>query len=89
MSQSPLFRPCPTLTPNVCPSLPPPRLSQIIFNTKNEIAKNLGILLAWVVVSLITTALATWLLRRNAVNAHRKGMGEKSSDEKAPGGPQV
>lgn len=43
----------------------------IIFNTKNEIAMNLGILLAWIVFSMITITLATWLMRRKAVNAHR------------------
>lgn len=55
----------------------------IIFNTKNEIAQNLGILLAWIALSLITVSLATWLGRRKAVNQHRaakvdqEGRGEK------------
>jgi len=44
----------------------------IIFDTKNEIAKNLGILLAWAVFSMITVALATWLMRRKSVNEYKK-----------------
>lgn len=43
----------------------------LIFDTKNEIAQNLGILLAWAVFSMITISLATWLMRRKAVNAYR------------------
>lgn len=58
---------------------------QIIFNTKNEIARNLGILLAWIVLSFITISVATWLIRRNSVNAHRKAVGENELDEKVPG----
>jgi hypothetical protein len=48
----------------------------IIFNTKNEIAMNLGILLAWIVLSCITIPVATWLFRRKSVNQHRKEVGE-------------
>ncbi|GFZ47651.1 hypothetical protein JCM24511_05397 [Saitozyma sp. JCM 24511] len=55
----------------------------IIFNTKNTIALNIGILLAWTVFSLITITFATWLFRRFAINAHRKEMGENEFDEKA------
>lgn len=44
----------------------------IIFDTKNEIAMNEGILIAWAVFSMMTISLATWLMRRKAVNAHRK-----------------
>jgi len=47
----------------------------IIFDTKNEIAKNLGILLAWAVFSMITVALATWLMRRKSVNEYKKQRG--------------
>lgn len=42
----------------------------IIFDTKNQIAQNLGILLAWAVFSMFTISLATWLLRRKSVNAY-------------------
>lgn len=54
----------------------------IIFNTKNEIGQNLGILIAWIVVSLITVSLATWLSRRKAVNLHRKA---KTEEERVSG----
>jgi len=50
---------------------------QIIFDTKNEIGKNLGILIAWIVVSLITISLGTWVTRRKTVNAHKKEMAER------------
>jgi hypothetical protein len=49
----------------------------LIFNTKNDIGKNIGIVIAWVVVSVITVPLSTWLLRRKAVNLHRKAKGEE------------
>lgn len=49
----------------------------IIFNTKNEIGKNIGIIIAWIVVSLITVPLATWLTRRKAVKLHQKAKGEE------------
>ena len=55
---------------------------QIIFNTKNEIAKNLGILLAWVALSIITISIATWATRRKSVNAHRQAMGKRGLNEK-------
>ena len=45
----------------------------IIFNTKNEIGMNLGILIAWTVLSMITISLATWAYRRKDVNAYRQG----------------
>lgn len=54
----------------------------IIFDTKNEIAQNLGIILAWIVVSLITVSLATWLTRRGAVNQHRRAKREGVEAEK-------
>lgn len=54
----------------------------IIFNTKNEIAKNLGILLAWVALSIITISIATWATRRKSVNAHRQAMGKRGLNEK-------
>lgn len=54
----------------------------IIFNTKNEIGKNLGIVIAWIAVSIITVSLATWLGRRKAVNQHRRALREGSDPEK-------
>lgn len=59
---------------------------QIIFDTKNEIARNLGILLGWIALSLITISVATWIFRRKSVNAHRRAMGERETDEKTPDG---
>jgi hypothetical protein len=44
----------------------------IIFNTKNDIGLNCGILIAWLAVSMITIPLVTWLYRRNAVNEYRR-----------------
>ncbi|WVR09756.1 hypothetical protein IAU60_006832 [Kwoniella sp. DSM 27419] len=52
----------------------------IIFNTRNEIAQNLGILLAWIVVSIITISLATFLIRRKAENQHNKEVAENEMD---------
>ncbi|WVW78515.1 hypothetical protein I302_100470 [Kwoniella bestiolae CBS 10118] len=52
----------------------------IIFNTKNDIGKNLGILLAWVVVNIITITVTTWLFRRKSVNEHNKEVGENEMD---------
>jgi hypothetical protein len=53
---------------------------QIIFNTKNEIAMNLGILLAWIAVSCFTITLTTWLFRRKAIQQHCKEVGEIEFD---------
>jgi hypothetical protein len=45
---------------------------------------HLGILLAWIVLSLITIPLATWLFRRNAVNQHKREIGENEKDVEMP-----
>ncbi|KIR35936.1 endoplasmic reticulum protein [Cryptococcus deuterogattii MMRL2647] len=52
----------------------------IIFNTKNEIGQNMGILVAWVVVNFITISIGTWLFRRRSVNQHNKEVGENEMD---------
>ncbi|WWD00523.1 hypothetical protein V866_007440 [Kwoniella sp. B9012] len=52
----------------------------IIFDTKNDIAENLGILLAWIAVNIITITLTTWLFRRKSVNQHNKEVGENELD---------
>jgi hypothetical protein len=57
---------------------------QIIFNTKNEVAMNLGILLAWTVLSMITITIATWLFRRYAVHKTCKELGENRMVEDGP-----
>ncbi|TYJ52218.1 hypothetical protein B9479_007177 [Cryptococcus floricola] len=51
----------------------------IIFNTKNDIGMNLGILIAWIAVSFITISLGTWLFRRQSVNQHNKEVGENEA----------
>lgn len=61
----------------------------ILFNTKNDLAQNLGILLAWIVFSFFTIALVTWLFRRKAVNEHKKAMGEEELERKLPDGRAV
>jgi len=43
----------------------------IIFDTKNVLGESIGVLFAWVVVSIFTVTLATWLKRRNEVRAYR------------------
>ena len=53
-------------------------IAQIIFNTRNQIGQNAGILLAWAVVSMITISLATWLMRRTEVNKYRKQLDSNS-----------
>lgn len=58
----------------------------ILFNTKNDLAQNFGILLAWIVFSCFTIALATWLFRRKAVNEHKKALGEEALEHKLPDG---
>ena len=50
----------------------------IIFDTKNEIGKNIGILLAWTAVSMITVSLATLITRRKELRAHTKGKSQES-----------
>lgn len=61
----------------------------IIFDTKNQIGQNCGILLGWIGVSIVTITLATWLYRRKAVNEHAKAMGEHERDLKLPDGREV
>jgi hypothetical protein len=58
----------------------------IIFNTKNEIGQNVGILIAWVVLSIITTTVATYLYRCKAVREHMREVGEQELDQKLPDG---
>lgn len=53
----------------------------IIFDTRNQIGMNIGILIAWCAVSCITIPIVTWLFRRKAVNAHRQETGENQKDE--------
>ncbi|KAG9047650.1 hypothetical protein FS837_001778 [Tulasnella sp. UAMH 9824] len=43
----------------------------IVFNTKNHMGVNAGVLLAWVVLSMITVPLFTWLVRRKDEQAEQ------------------
>jgi hypothetical protein len=43
----------------------------IIFDTKNVLGESIGVLLAWVALSIFTVTLTTWLKRRNEVRAYR------------------
>lgn len=61
----------------------------LIFDTKSELGRNCGILLGWIGVSLITVSLATWLMRRKAVNEHRRATGEMEGDIRLPDGRTV
>ncbi|KAG8950615.1 hypothetical protein FRC04_007239 [Tulasnella sp. 424] len=49
----------------------------IIFNTKNRMGLNAGVLLAWVVLSMITVPLFTWLMRRKDEQAEKQKNAEK------------
>lgn len=49
----------------------------IIFDTKNHLATNAGILLGWIVLSVITITLFTYLVRRKDV---RKREGERDPE---------
>ena len=61
----------------------------IIFNTRNEIAQNLGILLGWVGLSIITITVTTYLLRRKAVQEHRREQMEAAKDQEKQKRPQM
>ncbi|WVN89462.1 uncharacterized protein L203_104685 [Cryptococcus depauperatus CBS 7841] len=56
----------------------------IIFNTKNDIAENMGILLAWIILNFITISIGTWWFRRKAVNQHNKEVAENEMDLDQP-----
>ncbi|ORY30405.1 hypothetical protein BCR39DRAFT_564917 [Naematelia encephala] len=58
----------------------------IIFDTKNELGRNIGILLGWIGLSLVTIPVATWIFRRESVNAHQKAMAETEKDTTTPDG---
>ncbi len=58
----------------------------IIFDTKNQLGQNFGILLAWIAVSLCTITISTYLFRRKAVNQHSRAVGELEKDRTLPDG---
>ncbi|KIO28765.1 hypothetical protein M407DRAFT_176434 [Tulasnella calospora MUT 4182] len=49
----------------------------IIFNTKNHLGLNAGVLLAWVALSMITVPLFTWLMRRKDEQAEKQKNAEQ------------
>ncbi|KAG9047508.1 hypothetical protein FS837_002093 [Tulasnella sp. UAMH 9824] len=49
----------------------------IIFNTKDRLGLNAGVLLAWVVLSMITVPLFTWLMRRKDEQAEKQKNAEQ------------
>lgn len=51
----------------------------IIFNTKNRLGLNAGVLLAWMVLSMITVPLFTWLMRRKDEQAEEQKNAEKKA----------
>ena len=54
----------------------------ILFDTKNHLGLNAGVILSWVALSCVTIPLFTILIRRRDVRAHEKAMEEKNGGEK-------
>lgn len=48
----------------------------IIFNTKNKLGLNAGVLLAWVALSMVTVPLFTWIVRRKDEQEEKKRVEE-------------
>ena len=57
----------------------------IIFNTKNELGQNVGVLIFWIFVSCITIPLFTILMRRSEQKEHDKKAAEGVPDEEKKG----
>jgi hypothetical protein len=51
----------------------------IIFNTKNELGRNIGILLVWIVVSVITISITTYLYRRKEIGEYTKTLKDEEA----------
>ena len=49
-------------------------VNTILFNTKNVLGRNAGILIAWIAFSVGATALLTWLGRHEKVRKYRDGL---------------
>jgi hypothetical protein len=56
-------------------------VNTILFNTKNVLGRNAGVLIAWVVLSVFTTAGLTWLGRHEKVEKYRAGLMSKISSK--------
>lgn len=55
----------------------------ILFDTKNHLGLNAGVILGWCALSAVTIPLFTILMRRRDVRAHEQAMEEKARNEKA------
>jgi hypothetical protein len=55
----------------------------ILFDTKNHLGLNAGVILGWCALSCVTIPLFTVLMRRRDVRAHQKQIEEKKGGEKA------
>ena len=53
----------------------------IIFNTKNHLGRNFGVLIAWTVLSLITVPLMVWFMRKKEIQAEKSAQLENEHDE--------
>ncbi|CAE6438385.1 unnamed protein product [Rhizoctonia solani] len=55
----------------------------ILFNTKNHLGLNAGVILAWIALSLVTIPLFTIIMRRRDERAHQQELAKKQETEKA------
>lgn len=46
----------------------------LIFNGKNVTGGNLGILIGWILLSMVNVTGATWLFRRKEINAYKASL---------------
>ncbi|KAJ1300800.1 hypothetical protein OPQ81_002440 [Rhizoctonia solani] len=54
-------------------------VNTILFNTKNVLGRNSGVLIAWASLSIVTIAGLTWYGRREQVAKHSAGFPNKAS----------
>ncbi|KEP51553.1 putative nitrosoguanidine resistance protein SNG1 [Rhizoctonia solani 123E] len=54
-------------------------VNTILFNTKNVLGRNAGVLIAWAALSTVTTAGLTWYRRRDQVAKYRAGLTNQAS----------
>jgi hypothetical protein len=54
-------------------------VNTILFNTKNVLGRNAGVLIAWAALSTFTTVGLTWYGRREKVAKYRAGLINKVS----------
>lgn len=53
----------------------------IIFDTRNVLGESIGVLFAWVVLSMCTVTLITWLYRRRELRAYEKTQTETTEKQ--------